>query len=111
MTIKLGHKGKTYKLNDQVTATIIDESYNKLLQRAEVMVLFEHITSGTPSRNEVREFIAKLYGVDPQLVIVKQILGEYGRGASKAHIHIYESIDRLKLLEPKHILRRHGIQM
>ena len=108
---KLGKIGRTSNLAEGVIATIIDEKLNKLLGRLEVMVLIDHLTTGTPSRSTIRDFIARLYGVDPQLVIVREILSEFGRGRSKAHIHIYESFERLRLLEPKHILRRHGVQV
>ena len=108
---KLGKVGHTSSLAEGVTATVVDEKLNKLLGRLEVIVLIDHLTTGTPSRATIRDFIARLYGVDPQLVIVKEILSEFGRGMSKAHIHIYESFERLRLLEPKHILRRHGVQI
>ena len=108
---KLGKVGYTSNLADGMIATVIEEKLNKLLGRLEVFVLIDHLTTGTPSRAIIRDFIARLYGVDPQLVIVKEILSEFGRGRSKAHVHIYESFERLRILEPKHILRRHGIQV
>ncbi|HDI02090.1 MAG TPA: 30S ribosomal protein S24e [Ignisphaera sp.] len=108
---KLGKKGQTLSMNEKVIVTVIEEKYNKLLGRIEVILLMDHIVTGTPSRAEVRDFIAKLYNVDPSLVVVKEILSQFGRGSSRAHVHIYESMERLKLLEPKHILRRHGIQV
>ncbi len=108
---KLGNKGKTFKLTDEIVATIVDEKYNKLLGRLDIRIHFDHITTGTPSRAMVREFVAKVYGVDPNLVVVKEILGEYGRGASNAHVHVYESVERMKLLEPKYILKRNGIEV
>ncbi len=102
---------RVYQLAEGVTAAIVEEKYNKLLGRKEVFLVIDHITSGTPSRQTIREFIAKIYGVDINLVVVKEIKSEYGRGRSKAHIHIYDNFERLKLLEPKHILRRNGIQV
>ncbi len=111
MAQKLGKAGQTLNLAEGMVATIIEEKYNKLLGRLEVFVLIDHMTTGTPSRTLIRDFIAKLYSVDPQLVIIKEILSEFGRGRSRAHVHVYENFERLRLLEPKHILRRHGIQV
>jgi len=108
---KLGKVGYTSNIAEGVTATVVDEKLNKLLGRLEVIILIDHMTTGTPSRATIRDFVARLYDIDPQLVIVKEILSEFGRGRSKAHIHIYESFERLRLLEPKYILRRHGIQV
>ncbi len=108
--LKLGNQGKSFSMGEGVTVTIVKEWYNKLIDRLELDLHFDHITTGTPSRTQVRDFVAKLYGVDPKLVVVKKILGEYGRGASRAHVHVYRSFDRLKLIEPEHILKRMGIE-
>jgi len=109
--IRLGNEGKTVKVSEELTATVTREWYNKLLDRVEVELYLDHITRGTPSRNEIKDIVSKLYGVDPKLVIVKNIFSEYGRGSSKAHIHIYRSLDRMRILEPKHILRRNGVEV
>jgi ribosomal protein S24E len=37
-------------------------------------------------------------------------MSEYGRGGSKAHVNIYLNKDAIKLLEPKYILKRLGIE-
>jgi len=111
LQIKLGNQGKTIKVSEELTVTVTREWYNKLLDRVEVELYMDHITRGTPSRNEVREIVSKLYGVDPKLVVVKNIFSEYGRGSSKAHIHIYRSIERMKILEPKYLLKRNGIEV
>jgi len=110
LELKLGNQGKSFNLEEGVVGTIVREWYNKLIDRLELDIHFDHLTRGTPSRSQVRDFVAKLYGVDPKLVVVKKIIGEYGRGASRAHVHVYRSFDRLKLIEPKYLLKRLGIE-
>jgi len=110
LELKLGNEGKTFTLAEGIQVTIVKEWYNKLLDRVELDLYMDHITTGTPSRAQVRDFIAKLYGVDPKLVVVKKILGVYGRGASKAHVHVYRDFNKLKLIEPKYLLKRLGIE-
>lgn len=112
MTVELEHisskRGQMVKTQD-LTLTVVDERVNKLLKRLEVIAYVDHITRGTPSRKEVREIVAKLYGVPEEVVVVKSILSEYGRGSSKAYVNIYSDADAAKKVEPKYILKRHGM--
>ncbi|NPA96549.1 MAG: 30S ribosomal protein S24e [Crenarchaeota archaeon] len=110
LELKLGNEGKTFSLAEGVQVTVVREWYNKLLDRIELDLYMDHITTGTPSRAQVRDFVAKLYGVSPELVVVKRILGEYGRGASKAHVHVYRDAAKMKLVEPRYLLKRLGIE-
>jgi len=102
-------KSRRFIVAEGVEGYVIKERYNKLIGRRELEVLIDHMFKGTPKRSEVREAIAKLYGVNIDLVIVKRILSEYGWGKSRAKVYIYDNIERLKAFEPKHILRRHGL--
>ncbi|MCS7111891.1 MAG: 30S ribosomal protein S24e [Ignisphaera sp.] len=107
---KLDHKNKVVRVTDNISITVLDEKYNKLLRRAEVSVYIDHINTGTPSRKELRTFIASIYRVDENNVIVKSIESEYGRGSSRALIYIYENSEYLRLLEPLYTLKRNGFQ-
>jgi small subunit ribosomal protein S24e len=107
---KLNQKGKMVKISDDISITILDEKYNKLLKRAELSIYIDHIKVGTPSRKDLRKFIASIYKVDEDNIIVKNIESEYGKGSSKALIYIYEDLKYAKLLEPQYIFKRHGIQ-
>ncbi len=107
---KLGNKGKTISISEDMSATILDEKLNKLLKRIELELYIDHIKTGTPSRKDVQKIVASIYGVSEDRVIVKNILSQYGRGSSKAYVHVYEDITLARLVEPKYIFKRLGLE-
>jgi len=97
--------GKQVKLGD-FTGEIVEEKYNPLIKRKEILLRIGHIGKSTPPRGLIRHEIAKHYGVNVELVYVRNIKTEYGMGVSNAIIHIYESVERAKKFEPPHIIKR-----
>ncbi|MEM1741438.1 MAG: 30S ribosomal protein S24e [Desulfurococcaceae archaeon] len=91
---------------DEFTGEIVDEKYNPLIKRREIVLKISHIGKTTPSRGAIRVNIAKHYNVDVNRVIVKKIETEYGISVSKVYIHIYDDLDRLKKFEPEYIVKR-----
>lgn len=106
---KLGLKGKTIKIDENMGLTVLNEGINKLLSRLEIDVHIDHITTGTPSKHTLRSIIAKLYGVPEDVVVVKKIESEYGIGVSRAHIHVYADGNEMRKIEPDYILKRNGL--
>ncbi len=106
---KLNQKNKIVKVSEDISIAILDERYNKLLRRAEINIYVDHIKTGTPSRKELRKFVASIYRVDESNIIVKSVESEYGRGSSRALVYIYEDPKYVKLLEPQYILKRNGL--
>jgi small subunit ribosomal protein S24e len=106
MSIKLGFQGKIMKISNDMSIVVVREFENKVLSRVEVELYIDHLTRGTPSRKELQKIISLLYKVPEDVVIVKKITSEYGRGGSKAYVNIYLSRDAIKMLEPKYILKR-----
>ena len=100
---------KRFAISDGVEGFVVRERYNKLIGRRELDVVIEHMFKGTPKRLELRDAIARAFAADPSLVIVKKIVSEYGWGRSRARVFIYDSMERLKVIEPAHILRKHGL--
>lgn len=107
---KLNQRDKVIKISDDVSITVLDEKYNKLLRRAEISIYIDHIKTGTPSRKELRKFIASIYRVDEASIIIKNVKSEYGRGSSRALVYIYEDPRYARLLEPQYILKRNELQ-
>lgn len=93
--------GKDYEL------LIISEKKNKLIGRVELEAFIIHVGKGTPKRDILRKTIASHYNKSEDLIIFRKIESSFGIGLSKAEIHIYDNLDRLRLFEPKHILKRH----
>ncbi len=97
--------GKTIQIGE-FTGEIVEEKYNPLIKRKEIIVRIGHIGKSTPSRGLIRHEIARIYGVDANRVYVRMIKTEYGMSVSNAEIHIYDSSDRAKLFEPPHVIKR-----
>ncbi|MEM0027592.1 MAG: hypothetical protein QXT53_06220 [Ignisphaera sp.] len=108
--VKLGQAGKTIKVSDDLSVTVVREAENKLLSRIEVELYLEHITRGTPSRKEIQKILSSIYGAPEDSIIVKRILSEYGRGSSKAHVHIYLDKNIIRSVEPRYMLKRAGLE-
>lgn len=108
---KLGKRGRTIKLDEKTSITVLNENVNKLLKRIELDVHVDHTFSGTPSRTLLRNTIAKLYDVSEENVLVKNVESKYGVGISIAHVHVYSDTDYMKRVELKYILKRNGVQI
>jgi len=97
---------KTATLKDGSLLQVIRERENRVIGRIEVFCIVTHVEKGTPSRKEIREALAKLYGRDEKLVVIKYVKSEYGIGRSRVRANIYDSEERLKAFEPEHLLKR-----
>ncbi len=97
---------KSTTLKDGSLLQVIREKENKVIGRTEVYCVISHMQKGTPSRKDVREALAKLYGRSEELVVIKYIKSEYGMGRSKVRANIYNDLERLKAFEPEHLLKR-----
>lgn len=66
---------------------------------------------GQPSvrKTEVREKLAKMYKVTPDVVFVFGFQTNFGGGKSTGFALVYDTLDFAKKFEPKHRLARHGL--
>ncbi len=97
---------KNIKIGEEYSGEVVKEVYNPLVKRLEIVVKVSHIGKGTPSRGLVRKAIADTYDVDINRVYVRKIESEYGWGVTSIVVHIYDTPERAKLFEPKHIIAR-----
>lgn len=97
--------GKTISLG-KYPAEIVEEKYNSLIKRLEIVVRVTHLNEGTPSRGILKKAIASHYGKDEKLVVIREIKTEYGLHVSTVEAHIYDSEERLRLFEPEYLLKR-----
>ncbi len=95
------------ELGEGYNVTVVSEQYNPLIKRRELVLLIHHIGKGTPERMMLREAVAKAYQVDEEQVYVRKLVSEFGMGATRAFVHIYDSPDRAKEFEPEYIRKRH----
>lgn len=101
--------GKVVQLGEY-SGEIVEEKYNPLIRRKEVVLRVAHIGKSTPSRWLLRSEVAKLYGVSIEQTYVKHIYTEYGMGVSKVKVHIYDSAERAKQFEPEYVIKRNEEQ-
>jgi len=85
---------------------ILEEKENPLLERKEVQFRISHPNAATPRRAEVLELLSKKLGVKPELVVIRRISTLHGRSYSSGLAHIYQRMERLLSVEPKHLLER-----
>ncbi len=90
----------------KVTYRVIDDRKNSLLKRRELRIEIWHIGASTPTRLDVKRHVASTLGVDENLVYVRKILTGFGLGKSIAEVHVYESIEQAKIIEPLYIQLR-----
>lgn len=68
-----------------------------------------HPGKPTVSKTEIREKLAKMYKVTPDVVFVFGFKTNFGGGKSTGFALIYDTLDLAKKFEPKHRLTRHGL--
>lgn len=85
---------------------VLESRDNRLIGRKELIVKVSHRPQGTPPRKAVREYVAKMLGVDPDVVYVRKMRTEYGMCESYARVHVYSTVERALQVEPLHVVRR-----
>ncbi|MBI4177217.1 MAG: 30S ribosomal protein S24e [Candidatus Aenigmarchaeota archaeon] len=68
---------------------IVSEKVNPVLKRREIVVKIK-ASGATPSRKDVVAGVASHFGVDDKLILVDQILTEFGTSGSRARVKIYD---------------------
>lgn len=88
--------------------SVVSRRRNVLLDREEYVLLVRH-ADGTPSRMELLDAIASRLNVDKDSTVIVKIQPNYGSSVCKVTLHSYDSVEKLRKIEPKHILRRNGL--
>lgn len=94
------------RLLDKYDAEIVEEKYNLLVERYEVLLRVIHIGEGSPSRGLMKQAIAKIYRVDPGLVYIRKIETSYGFPQTIIEAHVYRDQGRARLFEPEYVVKR-----
>nr|ABM55566.1 ribosomal protein S24-like protein [Maconellicoccus hirsutus] len=82
---------------------------NKLLSRKQMIVDVLHPGKASVKKTEIREKLAKMFKVLPDVVFVFGFKTCFGGGKSTGFGLIYDSLDQAKKFEPKYRLQRHGL--
>merc|ERR1711963_364260 len=93
------------------TATIRTRKFmtNRLLCRKQMVVDVLHPGKPGLSKNQIREKLAKMYKVTPDVCFVFGYKNHFGGGRTTGFALIYDTLDFAKKFEPKHRLVRHGL--
>ncbi len=89
---------------------IENEKDNKLLHRKEIQYRIVFKNEPTPSRDKIKELIAKNSGSDKELVVVDTNFQETGLNEVKGYSKIYKDKESAMLYEPDYELLRNGLK-
>ncbi len=89
---------------------IENEKENKLLHRKELQYRITFKNEPTPSREKIKELIAKNSGANKELVVVDKNLQETGLNEVKGYSKIYKDKESAMLYEPDYELLRNGLK-
>lgn len=93
------------------TATIRTRKFmtNRLLCRKQMVCDVLHPGMPSISKKDVRDKLAAMYKVTPDVCFVFGFRTNFGGGKSTGFALIYDTLDFAKKFEPKHRLCRHGL--
>lgn len=78
---------------------VLKEEKNPLLSRTSLILEEDHAAKKTPSYEDVAKKIADILKTKPELVKVKHIYSEFGKGKSRIIANVYTSLEKLKDIE------------
>ena len=78
---------------------IISDSKNDLLKRRELVL--ELSAPKTPSFEEAAKMVAEQFKADAECVVVKSIVGGFGKSSFKLSVFIYSGVSEKQKYEPK----------
>lgn len=82
---------------------------NRLLCRKQMVVDVLHPGLSSVSKTEIREKLAVMYKVTPDVVFAFGFRTNFGGGKSTGFALVYDTLDYAKKFEPKYRLARHGL--
>ncbi|EDW60018.1 hypothetical protein KR215_004519 [Drosophila sulfurigaster] len=93
------------------TATIRTRKFmtNRLLARKQMVCDVLHPGLSSVNKTEIREKLAAMYKVTPDVVFAFGFRTNFGGGRSTGFALIYDTLDFAKKFEPKYRLARHGL--
>jgi small subunit ribosomal protein S24e len=95
----------------QMEVKITQEQYNSLLKRKEITFEIDHSQDkGTPARLEIRQRLADILKIKPEVVYVKRMVTKAGTMRATGSANAYDSVEQAKLIELKYVIARNTPQ-
>lgn len=88
---------------------IIEQHSNPLLQRTEYRFEIDHASAATPTRDAVRNELAKALKAPKERVVIEQMHAKFGIARSHGEAMVYDSTEAAKATVRTHILVRNGL--
>ena len=93
----------------KVTLRIRKYIVNKLLDRKQFVVDMMHVGGKAPTRDEIKDQVASQLKANKDLVVIFGLHTKFGGGRTTGFGFIYDNLDALKNVEPKHRLIKAGL--
>ncbi|MFQ6085451.1 MAG: hypothetical protein ACE5OY_04205 [Candidatus Bathyarchaeia archaeon] len=91
-------------MSSRLKIGVISKRRNLALDREEVVIGIGCVS--TPSRQRVREEVAKLFGSKPDAVFIRRLITTSGKPDVISEVHIYDDAERALQIEPEYIRLR-----
>ncbi|MEE9507302.1 MAG: 30S ribosomal protein S24e, partial [Thermoplasmata archaeon] len=88
---------------------ILSRRENPLLDRVEIEFRMRHPSEPTPTRDALREEIAKVAKGKKDLVIIDRVNSDFGKPETTGYAKVYKNKDKILSVERKYILIRNGL--
>ena len=88
---------------------ILKDEKKPMLKRREVSGTLGY-SNKTPSRSDIIKEVAKVLKAKEEMIIVNQILPDYGTQTAKIRITVYDDKETMKALEGKGMLKKHNVK-
>ncbi|MCK4366723.1 MAG: 30S ribosomal protein S24e [Thermoplasmata archaeon] len=88
---------------------VLSRRENPLLDRIEIEFRTRHAREPTPTRDALREEIAKIAKAKKDLVIIDRMDSDFGKPETTGYAKVYKSKEKALSVERKHILIRNGL--
>jgi len=85
---------------------IVSKKDNPLLDRTELEVLAHHIGKPTPTRAEVREYVAAAMKAKKDVVMVDHMDSTFGKGVTRGYVKVYKTKEAAMAIEREPIKKR-----
>ena len=87
---------------------IVSRNDNKLLDRLEVKAVIG-FSAQTPNRKDIRAGIGGKIAANPENLVLREVMNEFGSKRVKVLAHVYKDAETLKKGEPNYVLVRDGL--
>ena len=78
---------------------VLKDFNNKLCRRTEYVIEVDHISTKTPSKEEIKKKVADLTKSKEDIITLKGIYTQYGFGKSLIHAYVYDDKESLTYFE------------